>query len=255
MPTSPQSGPDFKSAIQGTLVEGEELISFANGWLHSEDKPVGLFTLRQPHELFQWLYLALTTHNIRLGEWDTDRPHPFWGETRWDKSSIHAVALQTNVILLDQLVAFSSKSYTADEYFRYERPKVNLLRAKAEQMEFNLFKSEARTGIKNKDTFFRSYYIDGSLYTISELELRVANGEKIKVYSFFEEMAKLGKDIEFAIESQKKRGFDTASSSSELNAEKVNDDVVKKLQELAELKEKGLIDEEEFKAAKNKLLE
>jgi hypothetical protein len=34
-----------------------------------------------------------------------------------------------------------------------------------------------------------------------------------------------------------------------------DDDIVKKLQELAELKEKSLIDEEEFKSAKNKLLE
>ena len=43
--------------------------------------------------------------------------------------------------------------------------------------------------------------------------------------------------------------------SSQISHQALNDDIVEKLQELAELKEKGLIDEEEFKSAKNKLLE
>tara|TARA_Y100000996_G_scaffold306216_1_gene243114 strand:+ start:737 stop:1594 length:858 start_codon:yes stop_codon:yes gene_type:complete len=61
--------------------------------------------------------------------------------------------------------------------------------------------------------------------------------------------------LELVIENQREQGFDTSKFASESNAGIENDDIVKKLQELAELKEKGLIDEEEFKAAKNKLLE
>ena len=61
--------------------------------------------------------------------------------------------------------------------------------------------------------------------------------------------------LELVIENEKELGFDTSQYSLESSADIQNDDIVTKLQELAELKEKGLIDEEEFKSAKNKLLE
>ena len=60
--------------------------------------------------------------------------------------------------------------------------------------------------------------------------------------------------LELVIENEKELGFDTSQYSLESSADIQNDDIVTKLQELAELKEKGLIDEEEFKSAKNKLL-
>ena len=57
MISSPQNGPEFENAIRETLVQGEELISFANGWIHTE--MVGVVIVKKPDD-FLLLIHSLT---------------------------------------------------------------------------------------------------------------------------------------------------------------------------------------------------
>ena len=133
MITSPQSGPEWENAIRETLVTGEELISFSNGWVHIDGAvPTGSLPSRYTNA-FQWTYLALTNINLRFGQWG------------YDHQSIWAEAFPTGAWGLDQISTYKSSTFSWSHYVKHERPIANVLPMNPLGVEY-IFFGERRYG-------------------------------------------------------------------------------------------------------------
>ena len=219
MISSPQNGPEFENAIRETLVQGEELISFANGWIHTE--MVGVVLVKKPDDFFQWLYLALTNINIRFGQF------------AFDKNSVRAEAYPTGAWGLDQVVSYKSEKYLYGDYVRNERPKVNKFPVNADFVDYSLLRAEHRTGINKKE--MKKLARKGEL-AIHAVQIGLANGDGDRIYSFFDEMSTLGRNIE-----EMKSGALLASQATK---------AADALGVLTPLLQEGIISQEEFDRAK-----
>ena len=216
MISSPQNGPAFENAIRETLVQGEELISFANGWVHHLPQR-GL-------EIFKWIYLALTNINVRFGQWASDF------------KSVTPEAHPTEVWGLDQVVSYKSEKYPYGDYVRNERPDFPPLNQYPVQPRFvdhNLLDAELRTGLKKKE--MKKLAKRGEL-AIHTVQISLVNGDGDKIYSFFDEMSTLGRNIE-----EIKSGALLASQATK---------AADALGVLTPLLQEGVISQEEFDRAK-----
>ena len=223
MISSPQNGPEFENAIRETLVQGEELISFANGWVHIDRVGFGLFFeyKRNPDRYFQWIYLALTNINIRSGQFASD------------KNSVKAEAYPTGVWGLDQVVSYRTEKYPYLDYSILEQPKGNKFNIGRDYVDYSLLRAEHRTGIKQKEMKKLASKRELAIHAV---QISLANGDGDKIYSFFDEMSTLGRNIE-----EMKSGALLASQATK---------AADALGVLTPLLQEGIISQEEFDRAK-----
>ena len=177
---SPQAGPEFENAIRETLVTGEELISFANGWIHINGAiPTGALPSRYT-DAFQWTYLALTNINLRFGQWG------------YDHRSIWAEAIPTGAWGLDQISTYKSATFPWSHYVKHERPIANVLPMNPSVVEQIFMGSpvafgggyfENRIGANKKE--LRRIARNGRL-KVNALVIGLLNGDGDCFYSFFD---------------------------------------------------------------------
>lgn len=230
MLTSPQSGPEFENAIRETLVTGEELISFSNGWIHIDGAvPTGSLPSRYANA-FQWTYLALTNINLRFGQWG------------YDHRSVWAEAIPTGAWGLDQISTYKSSTFPWIHYINHERPIANVLPMNPQVVE-QIFMGipfalgggyfENRIGKNKKE--LRRIAQSGRL-SVTALVIGLLNGDGDCFYSFFDELSTLAKNLE-----EIKSGALLASQATK---------AADALGVLTPLLQEGIITQEEFDRAK-----
>jgi len=223
MITSPQSGPEWENAIRETLVTGEELISFSNGWVHIDGAvPPGASSKRNT-VAFQWTYLALTNINLRFGQWG------------YDHQSIWAEAFPTGAWGLDQISTYKSSTFSWSHYVKHERPIANVLPMNPLGVEY-IFFGERRYG-RSWGGFFKNRIGTSDKYLpVTALVIGLINGDGACFYSFFDELSTVAKNLE-----EIKSGALLASQATK---------AADALGVLTPLLQEGIITQEEFDRAK-----
>ena len=228
MLTSPQSGPEWESAIKETLVFGEELINFDNCWVMTHAQTSWLFTPKR-WDLYQWRYLAITNINVRCGVWK-------W-EYRGNKvTQVHSECEEISCIAIDDIELFQVLEVNWPQFyqnFHPSSPNINLARTL-------LLLDEKRTGMNRQNAKDK-----GSGYLVTTLPVYVLNinlksGDENQFFSIFENMKTVGKNYQ----EVKSGGLLAAKASSAANA----------LEKLVPLLEEGIISQEEFDRAKGGFL-
>ncbi len=230
MLVSPQSGPEFSEAIQRTLADGEDLICFANGWQvigrterYREKVPDGSLDLIN----YEWIYLALTNINIRIGVWKKETK-----KTGWFKQEIsvlpecearHQFGLEEVVLTTSYTWENSKKGFfsSPDPY-----PIPELLQTPNNIYIGHGVRVDLKQAISSERIFF--------------LRLVLSNSLELEVASYFDTLKNFGQNLD-----QRKSGSLLAKETSKAAGA---------LGALTSLLEEGMISQEEFERAKGGFL-
>ena len=139
MLTSPQSGPEWESAIKETLVPGEELINFENCWVMSYEQ-VSQFWGFKRWDVYQWRYIAVTNINVRCGVWK-------WEYKGNKVTQVHSECEEISCVAIDDVELFNVLEVNWHEFYKNFHPRTpNINGART-----LLLLDEKRTGMNLKN--------------------------------------------------------------------------------------------------------
>ena len=227
MLTSPQSGPEWESAIKETLVPGEELINFENCWFQPWAE---LPWFHKKWEVYEWRYIAVTNINVRCGAWKWE----FKGNT---VTQVQSECFEVSCLAIDDIQIFQVVEITWGQWIQNCGPHSGSYPPNGK----GLLLDEKRTGI-NKDRKKNLFPNFGSLnqLPIYGLNVKLKSGEEDAFFSIFENMKTVGKNYQ----EVKSGGLLATKAGSAANA----------LEKLVPLLEEGIISQEEFDRAKGGFL-
>lgn len=231
MTSSPQDSSEFGEAIKRTLADGEDLICFANGWQVTgriehdrEEAPDGSRDIVN----YEWIYLALTNINIRIGIWKKETK-----KTGWFKQEISVLpeCEARHQFGLEEVVSITSYTWenpNAGWFSKIEPYPIPELVHPSGKSSINL--SNASMGHTKK-------HINRALVErIFFMRLTLSNSLEVEVASYFDALRNFGQNLD-----QRKSGGLIAKEASK---------AADALAVLTPLLQEGIISQEEFDRAK-----
>tara|TARA_B100000902_G_C27120785_1_gene818553 strand:+ start:112 stop:918 length:807 start_codon:yes stop_codon:yes gene_type:complete len=222
MTSSPLDSSEFGEAIKRTLSHGEDLVCFANAWQVTgrieqwrKEVPDGSRDLI----LYEWIYLALTSINIRIGVWKKHTKKT--GLFKKEISVLPECEPRQQFGLQDVVLATSFTWEKRGRFSHYSYPIPELMQSKRNHTFDYPFHGLPKGTVHDRIFFMR---------------LSLSNSLELEVASYFDALRNFGQNLD-----QRKSGGLIAKEASK---------AADALAVLTPLLQEGIISQEEFDRAK-----